>query len=522
MSKQDWFRGDVLYGIEDNVNAVDRKNEVINNLAVISLGLVKGHKWYHEGKEIDMYIDNVTLHQVANLGNDSKLGIKSRYGHPNMSSEALGTGLGRVKTFVVDEEAGKTKATLHLDPSAHKSPNGDLSEYIMSVAESDPDSFGVSIAFQNRPIVKKVKKGDLAFSEPEEGDETEFVAFARAEKLFAVDAVDEPAANEGLFGHNFYSDSVIPSHVMTQFFEKFLADEKAVAKTLSFLERYKQFSALQDDTEEPNDDVYGVEGEALFDVLNDNEYGAVKTNLDEIEEDSFKREKRRSKSFKKSYDVVTGKLKSNGKRIECLYRYDADEWSAEEAEKHSTKKKAFAFEQLALEKGNEEEMNVTDNSEAMQDNKEVGKMVEEKTTVGTEELEAKNVELAKELTEKERALDEAQAKLASVEKERRALSIASFIAEQKNAGSVLPRFEEKLSVVLTKAAEASDEMLAEVKGLVKSFGSLVELDTEIAEGGSDSDDVAEEDAELQAASKLAEEKGISVSKALSEIRDKRI
>jgi hypothetical protein len=54
----------------------------------------------------------------------------------------------------------------------------------------------------------------------------------------SVDIVDDPAANNGLFGMPFFSESVRPSAEMTAFLDRFLNQPEAVERVISFLDRY--------------------------------------------------------------------------------------------------------------------------------------------------------------------------------------------------------------------------------------------------------------------------------------------
>jgi hypothetical protein len=99
------------------------------------------------------------------LGNESKAGIKARFGHPNICSTALGTYLGRYRNF--RRSAGKVMADLHLDLSAARSPKGNLYDYILTLAETNPDMFGASIAFNaGDEIIKKVNDNGTKRSVP--------------------------------------------------------------------------------------------------------------------------------------------------------------------------------------------------------------------------------------------------------------------------------------------------------------------------------------------------------------------
>lgn len=185
--------------------AVDRDKGTILGCSVAAVGPALGH---------DVHLDEEFMARVAELGNAEPGGLKARFGHPTMCSTALGTFLGRWKTFSV--ENGRVKANLHLSGSARKTPHGNLYEYVMSLAEKDADMFGVSIVFTRGEYYardrdrKKVICRDLpdgvfgwydaegkpvAYSEDRDGP-----LYVECADLHAADAVDEPAANPtGLF-----------------------------------------------------------------------------------------------------------------------------------------------------------------------------------------------------------------------------------------------------------------------------------------------------------------------------------
>lgn len=222
-TKNRYFRADVSRGLI-NDRGVDRGKDTIHGFAVISLGMAKGH---------NMEIDGTALDQVVALGNKHKKGVKARFGHPNMSSEALGTFLGRSKNF--RRHGPIVRADLHLDQSAHETPNGDLADYVLSLAESDPESFGASIVFSGEEELRVDDKGKRLLDD----DGNELPPLARIETLAATDVVDEPAANEsGFFGHQFFNDDVKLSAEATAFLRKFLDMPDSVEKVIKFLTRY--------------------------------------------------------------------------------------------------------------------------------------------------------------------------------------------------------------------------------------------------------------------------------------------
>lgn len=220
--KNKQFRSDVIWGMQDG--KIDREKGIIYGFKVVELGVTKDRR----GE-----FDEESLKTIINLGNASKIGIKSRFGHPNMSNTAFGTFLGRVKNFRLSENGGAILGDEYLDKTAYKTPNGDLASYTMDLGESDPDAFGSSMVIYWDEEYRKKKDGSL--TKDEKGEP--LVPLIKVKKLSGVDIVDNPAANEGMFG-TFFNDSVKLSAEMTDFLDKFLNNSDAVDKIMDFLQRY--------------------------------------------------------------------------------------------------------------------------------------------------------------------------------------------------------------------------------------------------------------------------------------------
>jgi len=213
--KNTFFRTDIARSKDIRV---DKNTDVISGFAVVTKGIT-----HDERGEFD----DAALDRVVELGNKSKLGVKSRFGHPNMSSTALGTFLGRVKNFRRDGDI--VRADLHVDKTAHSTPDGDLASYVVNLAESDPNAFGSSMVIY----------WDEESREEKDENGNQLPPFIRVKNLFSVDVVDDPAANNGLFGMPFFSESVKPSAEMTAFLDRFLQEPDAVGSVIAFLERYR-------------------------------------------------------------------------------------------------------------------------------------------------------------------------------------------------------------------------------------------------------------------------------------------
>jgi len=196
------------------VGEVDRENGIIHGLAIVTMGEARGHGVHLDEEFVDETVKNV---------NKQKSGIKSRFGHPNMSSSAVGTYLGQVKNAWKDT-SGKfpvARGDLHLSESSKKAPQGDLWEYVMSMAEEDPEAFGTSIVFDRGNVYKRDDKGGKVYRYNRDGSynreyqKVESKEYVEQKRLRGDDVVDEPAANPaGLFS----ADQ--PAAVVTQFLDE--------------------------------------------------------------------------------------------------------------------------------------------------------------------------------------------------------------------------------------------------------------------------------------------------------------
>lgn len=166
---------------------------LIQGVSVATLGEALGH---------GMWIDEVTLKQIADAGNAAAAGLKSRWTHPDMSSDGMGKLTSRLRAFRVSGD--QVFANQHFLRIGHTSPDGDLASYQMDLAEEDPTSYGLSIVFErDRGEMSRFQlehsDADGNFKSPDERNLNNY-PHVRLKKLWAADAVDEPAANpNGLF-----------------------------------------------------------------------------------------------------------------------------------------------------------------------------------------------------------------------------------------------------------------------------------------------------------------------------------
>ncbi len=172
----DMFRTSVM---KSDSARVDRKAKVIFGANLMQVGDL------NECDARDWTVDAETLSQAQKFMAQKNTGTKARYTHPNMSSDGMGTYLGRWKNPVIDGEI--LRADLHLADSAFKSPQGDLGTYVMDLAEEDPEAFGVSLAPKNDiENLREFEKKNPSQKWP-----------IRFTGVRAADVVDSPAATTG-------------------------------------------------------------------------------------------------------------------------------------------------------------------------------------------------------------------------------------------------------------------------------------------------------------------------------------
>jgi len=195
---------------------IDEENEVLHDVQITLEGEALGH---------GVWLDREFCEAVAEQGNATgDVGLKIRYGHPAMCSDAIGTELGRAKNFrVVDldrEIDGKTVkaagviADVHLLKSAHSAPQGDIAKHVLETAKEDPKQFGQSIVFTYSDWVVKDADGKRHSYHDEceceddakrknysqwEAQSVDGKVYAVLGKLHGSDFTDTPAATDGIF-----------------------------------------------------------------------------------------------------------------------------------------------------------------------------------------------------------------------------------------------------------------------------------------------------------------------------------
>lgn len=113
---------------------VDKANRVIRGFVVAERGFFKSEG---RGQFTDASLDKI----VNLIRAHGPLGVPSYFRHAEY--DALGTLLGRVRN--PRRDGPFTRADLFIDESAFVAPGGDIGTYILTLARTDPSSFGASL-----------------------------------------------------------------------------------------------------------------------------------------------------------------------------------------------------------------------------------------------------------------------------------------------------------------------------------------------------------------------------------------
>lgn len=166
---------------------VDRVNNVIYGASVMQAGDL------NDGDARPWTVDTETLSQIVAYGQAARGGIKARMTHPNMSNDGMGSYLGKWQNFRLDGDT--VRADLHIADAAFTSPQGDLGNYVMDMAEQDPEAFGVSVATRLDQASLATWNDNLQKMDRDKRKAARWPM--RFAALKAGDIVDSPAATRG-------------------------------------------------------------------------------------------------------------------------------------------------------------------------------------------------------------------------------------------------------------------------------------------------------------------------------------
>lgn len=155
--------------------SVDRENGIIHGVAIITAGVTKP-----SGNGLaPFYVDGESLRQVANAINSDPHGVRARITHVELEGgDSIDRIVGTWRNARLDGD--RVVADLHIGAYAAHSPNGNMREFLLGLAEDASAFVGTSIYSRDAEIVTaNVETGRVL----------------RLSSLYSVDWVGEPAAN---------------------------------------------------------------------------------------------------------------------------------------------------------------------------------------------------------------------------------------------------------------------------------------------------------------------------------------
>jgi hypothetical protein len=234
-AKPDWLRADTT----GRAVGVDREKATIHGAILAEAGPFKS-----EGRG---EFDGNALKAIVRMIKEKPKGLRSRFTHPSLSSDGLGTYLGRVTNARRDKvmrptEDGKfaevevVRGDLKFDPTAFKTPSGDLASYLMELAESDEEAFGTSLVLKaDQSYRLDSKKRPLT----DEKTGKELPPLWMPTALLAVDCVDTGDATNSMLSIDGMPDEIVRRG--TELLDQQFADqprEVVKARAQAWLDRY--------------------------------------------------------------------------------------------------------------------------------------------------------------------------------------------------------------------------------------------------------------------------------------------
>ena len=191
---------------------VDRKAGVIRGVVLAEEGPFKSGR----GE-----FDRQSIKQIVAIAGKERLGLKSRFTHPDLSSDGLGKFLGRVKNprlgSVHKRHNGRTRSLsvargdLHFAKSAFDTPSGNLASYVMDLAEEDSTALAMSVVLRADEQTQAHSDG-----QPKRSDDGEFLPpLWRPTELHAADVVDTGDATNSMLGKQL-SEGGLPDVVVRE------------------------------------------------------------------------------------------------------------------------------------------------------------------------------------------------------------------------------------------------------------------------------------------------------------------
>tara|TARA_R110002020_G_scaffold287788_1_gene503237 strand:- start:4613 stop:5719 length:1107 start_codon:yes stop_codon:yes gene_type:complete len=225
-----------------NFDSVDEETNTLKGIQVINMGVALGH---------GTYIDRQSIEMLYALAEGTE--VKSYFGHPAMCSPRIGTDLGVMSNFALND-TGIT-ADMRMFKAAMK--EGGNGVFVMDMAQNDPDHIGNSVEMriqkeEREEIIDEAdfKEGyDFRHSNQKgvEDGQLKVSRFYMRPKVFGATAiVSKGAATNALFSDSFFSDGDLAAKV-TSFLDEnedvrtLLASDPNIVKTVTgYLTKYSQ------------------------------------------------------------------------------------------------------------------------------------------------------------------------------------------------------------------------------------------------------------------------------------------
>lgn len=190
----EWLRSIIPSTI--NYRGIDRKSSIIRGIVLAEQGIFKDRR----GR-----FSQAGLEKIVEVANRSDGGLKTRWTHPTLSNDGLGTFLGRTKNIHMSTvsrdgiDVPAARGDLHLSPTSFSTPKGNLGDYVMRLTDDDPDAINMSLVLRAKQEYElnadgTAKKGDDGKALP---------PYWLATDVHAVDVVDTGAATNSMLSENY-------------------------------------------------------------------------------------------------------------------------------------------------------------------------------------------------------------------------------------------------------------------------------------------------------------------------------
>lgn len=215
---------------------VDREAKAIRGYVVAEAMVIKDGR----GE-----LDSLSLDSIVKLMQLDRGGVKSRFTHPTLSNDGLGTFLGRAKN--ARRDGNLVRADLFFNPVAFEVdvPQGGkkMAPYIMDLTETDPAALASSLVLMVDEEPKLDKKGNPTGEPP----------LWRPTEIHASDIVDEGAATNSMLSADGLPDELVRrgSELLDVAFKN-LSREVVKERCTAWLNRYLEhrYGALSDEDAE--------------------------------------------------------------------------------------------------------------------------------------------------------------------------------------------------------------------------------------------------------------------------------